>query len=290
MHQPREGVASIGNVYRTVGIHADLDKSLSLCRASCGVDVACRAANFVPATKQCSAQCALLDSTTTNVFPDGVTTNHKPHNIAPASIPDTVARSTRLHFSENDWLTVFEGDRYPRDMPDIRLPVNNGGCSVSDRYMIRRAWARAHYNVWRARQVMTYLASQSTKRADMWAWSFNDRMGTDPNYNNISPRAYFGSYSHDQFHDVRCVIDKLFTKRFRGKTFNVLCRARDGGDGAHPCETANANHFLYGRINFCNRWFEKENFYDRVTIVTHELLHWMKIPKSIYWVADKHDS
>ncbi|MEL7092834.1 MAG: PAN domain-containing protein, partial [Pseudomonadota bacterium] len=290
MRPPRPGVRNTAPNYRRIRLdvrsHAD---AVSLCAAACGRDANCVSANVQPATDNRSARCNLKQTLATNVFDDCCTNISKIPNSKPPSVPAPDAVPLRMVFSPNDPGNRIEGDAYPADMPNVRFPVNWQGCSQDDRALIRRAWVRAHYNVWRARQVMSHLNAQR-RRADMWAWSFNDRMGTSPSYTNISPRAYFGRYDHSRFHDARRVIDKLFVERFRGKTFRVKCRVRDS-DGAHPCETfnANANHSFYGTINLCQRWFDNGVFNDQVTILTHEMLHWMKIPKSIYWVADRHD-
>ena len=88
---------------------------------------------------------------------------------------------------------------------------------------------------------------------------------------------------------VRRAIDKAFNDRFRGKTFEVQCRQKNK-DGAHPCISANpsANTSVYGKINFCTRFFGRTEL-QRAKTVVHEVFHWMKIPKSGYWVTDRHD-
>ncbi|MEL6617787.1 MAG: PAN domain-containing protein [Pseudomonadota bacterium] len=290
MYNSRPGVRNTAPNYRRLRLDARNDAdALSLCRAACGRDPECKAANLVPASNSSSARCNMKKTLATNVFDDCCTSNSKIPNSKPPSPPGPNTIPTRIRFSANDPGNVIAGDPYPADMPNVRYPVNWQGCSNDDRALIRRAWTRAHHNVWRARQVMSHLNAQP-RRAAMWTWSFTDRMGTAPGYNNISPRGYFGSYDHGRFHDVRRVVDKLFVDRFRGKTFRIKCRVRDS-DGAHPCETfnANANTSVYGTINLCQRWFDNGVFIDQVTILTHEMLHWMKIPKSAYWVTDRHD-
>lgn len=299
MYAIQNNSAASGAHIRTVFIDAKAQDAAGLCWAACGVDRLCQAANFRSAAHTgASARCDLAaDFDAPRKVLPGYVSGYKIPDSKPPSLPKPGSVPTRLQFSENSRYNVIEGDRYPYDMPDVRFPENWQGCSQDDKTQLRRAWVRAHYNVWRATQVLNHLNGQTRRRAEMWAWSFNDRMGSDPEYNNISPRGYFGSYDNKRFHMVRRTMNKLFNERFRGKTFKLKCRLRRS-DGAHPCNTfsnVNANHYIYGYINICDNWFDEDartdrgTFNNQATILTHELLHWMKIPKSIYWVTDRHD-
>lgn len=201
-----------------------------------------------------------------------------------------------MAFSKNTKTDSVTGQKFPTDMPSIRWPKGFKGCSAGDKRQIKEAWALAHYYMWRSTQLMNYLKQNASRRKTMWVDGYDPSVANDRGgYRNHSPRAWFGPYNSRRFKDVHGAIDKVWHKRFRGKTFTVKCRVKPSNKGAHPCylkdpSTGNrpsANHIVYGTINFCKSWFERDKF-SRARTIVHEVFHWLKIPGSAYWVTDLH--
>lgn len=267
----------------------------SICADACGADGKCRAYTYVnPGVQGPQAVCYLKDdvSASTN---DACCTSatRKPEFIVKPLPPGHTPPV--LYFSQNNPLRQFAGIPVPDDMPDVRFPVGFKGCSGRDSILIKRGWVLAHHNLWRAQQVMQFIKARTRERDDLWVYGFNDRMkDATGDFSNIGPRGWFGSYEARRFRLARRAIDKVWNDRFLGRTFEVQCRQPDS-DGAHPCQTLfkidpDANHIVLGKINFCTDFFQSASTdVLRAQTIVHEMFHWLKIPKSGYWVSDRHD-
>ena len=267
-------------------------QATQICKDSCGADSRCRAFAFVKAGVQSpNAVCYLKDKVPAQGRNDSCCSSGTKRGdrigkpVSSSGVPLTV------EFSANDPNRIIANRSYPADMPAVRFPSDFTNCSLGERWIIETAWARAHYNLWRAHQLIQHISRQGDLRDDMWEYGFIPQMHLpgQTDYANVAPRAYFGSFDSKRFRMVRRAIDKAFNERFRGKTFEVQCRQRNL-DGAHPCNTVNpsANTSVYGKINFCVAFFGRSEQQQAKTVV-HEVFHWLKIPQSGYWVTDRHD-
>ncbi len=204
-----------------------------------------------------------------------------------------------LIFSKNTVKEHRTGLMFPGDMPAIRFPTQYKGCSSAEKQKIDTAWAMAHYFMWRADQTMDWLASNGKKRKAAWSASYVGRNAKN-SYRNHAPRAWFGPYDGKRFTTVDKAIEKVFTDRFRGKTFKVFCRVNKGGKGAHPCYQKNpggngtpgANHIVYGKINFCKKFFNPRqnslnDIMHRARGVVHEVFHHLRLNNGLF-VTDTH--
>jgi hypothetical protein len=198
-----------------------------------------------------------------------------------------------LVFSKNSPQRILFGDSYPEDMPQPRLPIGFQDCSRDEAETIRRAWTRAHYNVWRSQQVMQWLRDNTSPRAAAWDEGYVHEIGSAPSsFANYAPRGWFGRYDSGRFSKAWKAVDKVWNQRFKGWTFTVKCRVNDNNEGAHPCYSnadPAANHIGVGVINFCDNFFASNSLDNHARLVVHEVLHWMKIPDSVFWVTDTHD-
>jgi hypothetical protein len=265
----------------------------SVCRDACGADPKCRAVTYVePGVQGSDPWCYLKDQTSASGAVNKCCSSAtKKAEWIGRSVPASQAHPI-LYFSRNDPGRLFAGLPFPADMPAVRLPGTFEGCSRGDADTIRRAWALAHHHLWRAHQVMQHVNRRDRDRGELWTYGFVNRMKDGDNYANWSPRAWFGSYEARRFRLSRRSIDKVFNERFRGRTFEVQCRATGGADAAHPCNAGDgfaANHIVLGKINFCADFFEDSSDFSRAQTVQHEIFHWLKIPDSGYWVSDSHD-
>jgi hypothetical protein len=183
------------------------------------------------------------------------------------------------------------GLQFPSDMPPISYPEFDG-CREDDKKTVQKAWATAHFSVWRAYQFIEYIAGHNDKD-ELWRWGY---LEGDEQF-NYSPRAWFGSFedSRFRFQMIHEVVSKLWNDRFLGKKYNfkVKCREQDK-DGPHPCYLKDdngefkysANHIVLGTINFCPVFFAFKNDSDRTRTVVHEVLHWLSA-QGLY-VSDSH--
>jgi polyglycine hydrolase-like protein len=182
------------------------------------------------------------------------------------------------------------GLEFPTDMPAINYP-EFVGCREEDKKVVREAWAKGHFSVWRAYQFIEYIAAHHDKD-ELWRWGYKEIDGQL----SWSPRAWFGSFedSRLRFQMIHEVVSKLWNDRFLGKKYNfkVKCREQDK-DGPHPCYIKDddgkfkysANHILLGTINFCPLFFQLSER-DQVQTVVHEVLHWLSA-QGLY-VTDTH--
>jgi hypothetical protein len=188
---------------------------------------------------------------------------------------------------------AVSGLDFPVDMPPIHYP-DFVGCNADDKKKVLEAWAYAHFCVWRATQVINYIASHKDKD-DLWRWGYVESQ-KDANW---SPRAWFGSF-HDSrfsFQFIHEAINKVWNDRFLGKkySFKIKCREKEN-DGAHPCYLKDkdgdyqyaGNHIVLGTINFCPLFFEdrEQPIRYRAKILIHEIFHWLSA-KGLY-VSDTH--
>lgn len=182
---------------------------------------------------------------------------------------------------------------FPTDMPPINYPEFIG-CNAQDKKEVQEAWAYAHFSMWRAYQLINYIAGRDDK-ADLWKLGYveSDR---DLNW---SPRAWFGSFkdSRLRFQLIHEAINKAWNDRFLGKKYSFKAKCREGGSGGeHPCYLKDsngdykysANHIALGTINFCPVFFENkvQPIRTRARTVIHEVFHWLS-SKGLY-VSDTH--
>lgn len=215
----------------------------------------------------------------------------------PKPLPPSPPKPVDLIFSKRTQTDPISGLKFPADMPDIRYPTGYDSCNAEEVKKIKEAWALGHFYMWRSNQVMSYLARHDSQRKNMWMDGYDPSVVKESGqWRNYSPRAWFGPYDGDRFQKVSNAIEKVFNDRFQGKTFRVKCRTNDNSQGAHPCyqtdpatgNTPSANHIVYGTINFCNRWFRREDAHIRARGIVHEVFHWLRIPGTGVWVTDLH--
>lgn len=267
------------------------------CASMCALDRECKAYTYVSRPSNgTKAQCWLKNVEAPAIKDDccisGIRKESRNAN------PSNSGKPLAFVFSERTREDPRSGYMFPIDMPAIRWPKGYTGCSTSDKQQIHEAWALAHFYAWRAHQTMQYLDRNEEHRKRMWNYDHINDYANAPSYENVSMRGWFGPYDGKRFVQIRDSIEKVWDKRFRGTTYTVKCRRNEGNKGAHPCYrkipvTGNypsANHLVNGTINFCDKWFSpnRRNSLRAKTIV-HELYHWLKIPKSGYWVSDTHD-
>ena len=199
--------------------------------------------------------------------------------------PPSTRRDKAWTIPPSDTRDATSNLRFPADMPSIRYPRGFNGCSSTERQQIRRAWALAHYSTWIADGAMDWMKRNGRYRKA--AWEHGLRTSGGFRTINYAARAWFGPMNGESFGEASGTVGKLWSKRFRGKTFTVSCRTNDAGQGAHPCYRRNpgtgrppgANHLVYGRINFCAGFFAADrDDWSRARTVAHELLHWMTSP------------
>ena len=207
-------------------------------------------------------------------------------------------------FKPNTVLNKRTGLKFPSDMPSIRWPTGYNHCSAHEKLFIDRTWAMGHYMMWRADQVMDWLARNDKNRKAAWSWGYRGRNAAN-SYINYAPRAWFGPYDSKRFAIADGGIESGWSKHFRGRTFKVKCRVRGGTTGAHPCFQSNpggsgtpsANHIVKGTINFCDKFFaprvagdvDKDilQIYRRARTVVHEMFHHIRLSNGQY-VLDTH--
>jgi hypothetical protein len=182
------------------------------------------------------------------------------------------------------------GLEFPVDMPPIVYPEFIG-CNAEDKKKIQEGWAYAHFCMWRAYQVVNYIANHK-ERAALWNWGSVKGDG-----DNWSPRTWFGSFDDSRLHFqlIHEAINKAWNDRFLGKKYNFKAKCREGGSGGeHPCylkdDNGNyqysANHILVGTINYCPLFLDKPQISERARVVIHEVFHWLSA-KGVY-VSDTH--
>lgn len=193
---------------------------------------------------------------------------------------------------------------FPDDMPSIHWPKGYNSCSSAEKDRINKAWAMAHFMMWRADQIMDWLGRNDRNRKQAWSWGYRGRNEAQ-NYANYSPRAWFGPYDGKRFRVAHSGVNKAWSDHFRGKTFTVKCRVRGGKTGAHPCfqnnpgtgRTPTANHIVKRTVNFCDSFFaprwtgdnEKDiwQIFAKARTVVHELFHHVRLRDGNY-VLDTH--
>lgn len=205
--------------------------------------------------------------------------------VSKPSTPPSTRSPKALVIQPNNKRDQVSGLMFPSSMPPIRYPKGYKGCTNSDKTKIQKAWAMAHYMVWTADNAMNWMKRNGQYRKPAWDYTF--RNPASHGHINYAPRAWFGPVNNESFGEASGVIDKLWNKRYRGKTFTVSCRVK-GNSGAHPCFMSNpggkgrpsANHIVYGRINFCKSFFNNnKDHFDRARTVIHETLHWLTSPR-----------
>ena len=100
-------------------------------------------------------------------------------------------------------------------------------------------------------------------------------------------------YETQRFTKARRVIAKHSNGRFLGRTFTAACRIDDDRQDAHPCHIKSkndpsANPIVLGKIYFCDGFFDGPGAWheeNHARLVVHETMHWLKIPKSAWWVS-----
>jgi hypothetical protein len=182
------------------------------------------------------------------------------------------------------------GLEFPVDMPAINYPEFIG-CNAEDKKKIQEGWAYAHFSMWRAYQVINYIANHQN-RADLW--NYGSVKGDSENW---SPRTWFGSYDGGRlrFQLIHEAINKAWNDRFLGKKYNFKAKCREGGSGGeHPCYLKDkagdyqysANHILVGTINYCPIFLDQPSIRERARVVIHEVFHWLSA-QGLY-ISDTH--
>jgi uncharacterized protein YjeT (DUF2065 family) len=182
------------------------------------------------------------------------------------------------------------GLEFPVDMPPIVYPEFIG-CNAEDKKKIQEGWAYAHFSMWRAYQVVNYIANHKEKAA-LWNWG-----SVTGDADNWSPRTWFGSFdgSRTHFQLIHEAINKAWHDRFLGKKYNFKAKCREGGSGGeHPCYLKDdkgnyqysANHILVGTINYCPLFLDRPLISERARVVIHEVFHWLSA-KGLY-ISDTH--
>lgn len=187
-------------------------------------------------------------------------------------------KNRSLVFSKN---TVKEPNTHlmvPTDMPSVRFPKSFKGCS-DKRKRIEKVWLFAHYFMWRADQVMDWLAAQPLKKRKA-AWHKGEPKEKG-DMGNSSPRNWFGPYKQKRFDNVDAAIDKVFTKRFLGRTFKISCKAQPKKD-----PYMNARHDVFGHIVLYDHFFTFGVF-EQARILVHEIYHGLVLHNGT-WVRDTH--
>ena len=180
---------------------------------------------------------------------------------------------------------------FPVDMPPINYPEFIG-CTAQDKKEVQEAWAYAHFSMWRAYQLINFIAGRNDKD-DLWKRGY---VASDKDQ-NWSPRAWFGDFkdSRFRFQFIREAINKVWNDRFLGKKYDFKVKCREGGSGGeHPCYLKDSkgdykysgNHIVLGTINFCPIFFEPQTIRSRARVVIHEIFHWTSA-NGLY-VSDTH--
>lgn len=182
---------------------------------------------------------------------------------------------------------------FPVDMPAINYPEFIG-CNATDKKEVQEAWAYAHFSMWRAYQLINFIAGRDNKE-ELWKRGY---IASDKDQ-NWSPQAWFGSFkdSRFRFQLIHEAINKAWNDRFLGKKYDFKVKCREGGSGGeHPCYIKDSdgsykysgNHILLGTINFCPPFFEAKTqpIRTRARTVIHEVFHWLSA-KGLY-VSDTH--
>lgn len=186
---------------------------------------------------------------------------------------------------------AVSGLDFPVDMPPINYP-DFDGCNAEDKKKVMEAWAYSHFCMWRAYQVINYIAD-SRYKGELWNWGYDASL-KDANW---SPRAWFGEFkdSRLRFQLMHEAINKAWNERFLGKKISFKAKCREGGNGGeHPCYIKDkdgnykyaANHIVLGTINFCPVFLDKPLIRDRARTLIHEVFHWLSA-KGLY-VSDTH--
>jgi hypothetical protein len=181
---------------------------------------------------------------------------------------------------------------FPSDMPAIHYPEFIG-CNANDKKTVQEAWAVAHFSMWRAQQLINFIAA-SNNQEELWKRGFVE----GDKEVNWSPRAWFGSFrdSRFRFQFIHEAINKVWNDRFLAKKYDFKVKCREGGSGGeHPCYLKDkdgefkysGNHIVLGTINFCPIFFDKNrSVNDRARVVVHEIFHW--VSANGLYVSDTH--
>jgi hypothetical protein len=228
----------------------------------------------------------------TNATPEGrafnrrveVTLTHVPGKEEPEVDPkDEPGAPDPLVFSKDTQTEPHTGLKVPADMPPPRFPKDYTGCTASQTRHIDRAWLRAHYSMWRADQVLDWLAGHSAQRAAAWRKGAPANPPTEAQLNSksvywtsFSPRNWFGPYEQVRFDNVDTAVEKVFENRFRGRTFKVVCKK------GKPL----ASHAVFGRVVFYDAFFTTDDRMRGLTVV-HEIYHGLALRNGT-WVMDTH--
>ncbi|MBI1397506.1 MAG: hypothetical protein GC151_16155 [Betaproteobacteria bacterium] len=264
----------------------------TVCRSACGADGSCLAYTYVkPGIQGSKAVCYLKSrvpehGASSQCCSSGVrNASHIAKPLGPGYEPPI------LDFSGLDPNREIRGHAFPRDMPAPNFPPLYRGCSPDEIDSFKAAWALAHHHMWRAQQVMQHINASSQRRT-LWNHGFVDRV-TDANGNfaNWSPRGWFGRYDSRRFRLSRRALDKVWSERFLGgrigsTRIRIWCRA---DSGVEPCTGARRGaHTGVGTLDICPAFFDNSEF-SNARFIIHEMFHWLKIPKSGFWVSDSHD-
>ncbi len=170
----------------------------------------------------------------------------------------------------------------PPEMPAIHLPdFVDGSCERDEPgyplYQAKQAWALAHYNTWRAYQLLEFIGESASQfRDDYWADGYRSADGDD----NWSPRHWFGPWKGYRFDAIRKVVraewDRFRSAETGGIKIKLKCptKQNEPNNPGNVCFTAAppAHHVVKGYVNLCEGFFDESERY-RGLLVAHELLH-----------------
>ena len=168
----------------------------------------------------------------------------------------------------------------------VKMPeINN--CAAMECGRAGAAWIRAVHDVWRVRQMLDIIASESNSQRRAFLWK---QPAASPKGEKLSEHTslayFFGSYTEDRFNAIRWAYNRLwedmFDHKLQGLKLDFECRPSLAGD---VCNTNRKNvpahHIVKSNIKLCDGFFDRVSDDYRALLMVHEMLHHIYIPFKI---------
>lgn len=179
------------------------------------------------------------------------------------------------------------------DVPPIAVDFPKfSGCDIAECPKAKAGWIRATHDLWRVRQMLDYMASQSEEdRAFLWGQQGADAQGqalfsweSEEVGPNTALSYYFGPYAGYRFDAIRWAYDQLWKDFFDhdlgGLEMDIECTP-EGGDLCNSAAPA-GHHAVKSNLKLCQKAFDSNILvFDMPRLIVHEHMHHMYVP----WIA-----
>lgn len=177
------------------------------------------------------------------------------------------------------------------DVPPIAVDFPAfSSCDIGECPKAKAGWIRATHDLWRTRQMLDYIASQSeADRAFLWSQEGADADGK-PLFSweseevgpNTALSYYFGPYAKHRFDAIRWSYSQLwkdfFDHEVGGLEMDIECTPAAGGDLCNTSSPA-GHHAVKSNLKLCTKAFTSNILvFDMPRLIIHEHMHHMYVP------------